>query len=158
MFDVMMADPVMVAINKRIYNYHINPGSISTNRNISNSRQWVKDMMQELGRISREVDGFKDEDPALCSSCRKSLDLKMYYLCSRMLSAAYSVKEFKALLNECKESGMLPPRSVPDCSKERRQISRCKVITSCPNLYPVNSFLYRKVFLPFLYPFFKRLS
>ena len=143
-FDVMKANPSIISVAKRIYRYNINPNSISTTRSPEHSRRWVTDLMGSMYRIAGELEPMRDSDPALFKSCRRSLDGKMVALFSRILSANYTTKEYKSLLNSCREAKLLPLQTQPN--------TVINLLARFPILYPVASTLYRRLFLPFIYP------
>ena len=143
MFDVMMANPHIVSVARRIYQYNISPDSLSTNRTPDHSRRWVKDLMGSMAMISKRLEPFRESDPVLFEKCRGCLDGKTNAFFSRMLSAEYSTREFRGILASCKENGILP---------QQIQINVfVSLLTHMPSLYPCASVLFRRVFLPFIY-------
>ena len=144
LFDVMMAGPSIVSVARRIYQYNISPDSLSANRTPEHSRRWVNDLVDSMTMILKRLEPFRESDPALFERCRRSLDDKSNSLFSRMLSAKYSISEFRGILASCKERGLLP---------QQIQINVfVSLLTRIPSLYPCASVLFRRVFLPFIYP------
>lgn len=144
MFDVMMTNPRIVSAARRVYQYFIHPESISTSRSPEHSRRWVRDLSGTMARIARELEPFRDSDPALYASCHRGLDQKMPSLFSRILSARYTKEEYRRLLSSCEMAGLLPLQT-----QSQPLIS---TLTSFPSLYPLASVLFRRVFLPYIYP------
>lgn len=144
MFDVLMANPQIVSIAQRIYQYYINPSSISTTRSPEHSRRWVKDLIDTMSHIVRELEPFRDSDSALYAKCHQSLDDKCLALFSRMLSANYTTEEFRGILSICQEKGLLPLQT------KRNLLVSC--LTHSPFLYSPASFVFRRLFLPYIYP------
>ena len=144
MFDVMMANPHIISVAKRLYLYHIHPNSLSTTWSPEQSRRWVKDLTDSLSRIAGELEQMRNSDPLLYKSCRWSLDGKMTALFSRILSANYSTKEYRTVLNSCRTKALLP--------LQIQSNTPVSLLARFPFLYPIASSLFRRVFLPYVYP------
>lgn len=144
MYEVMMANPRIVAVSKRIYQYNINPNSLSTNWSPEHSRRWVKDLMRSMTRIAGQLECFRESDKGLYDSCKRSLDNKVISLFSRILSANYTIKEYRSIVSMCKVNGLIPLTT--------RFNAIISILTVSPFLYPVASLLFRRIFLPYIYP------
>jgi glycosyltransferase involved in cell wall biosynthesis len=144
MYDIMSANPRVVSVARRIYQYNIRPSSISTIRSPEHSRRWVKDLSGSMTRIIQDLERFRESDPGLFRSCRCSLDHKMSALFSRVLSAQYTTKEFLAFLGSCRKVDLLPLKY-----KANVVVS---ILNRFPFLYPFASVVYRRLFLPYIYP------
>ena len=144
MFDVIMANPHIVSVAQRIYLYNISPNSLSTNRTSEHSRRWVNDLMSSLAKIEQALEPFRDSDPTLFEKCQRSFDDKVNSLFSRMLSAQYSLREFRDIIASCKEKRILP---------QQIQINAfVSLLTRIPSLYPLARVVFNRLFLPFVYP------
>ena len=152
MFDVMMAHPSMISVARRIYRYNILPGSISTTRSIGHSRKWVKDLSDTMIRISDTLSPFQKQDSALFERCHQSLDAKMAALFSRILSARYSTDEYRKLLCELRQGGVLPFSSPPAGKRETLIRFFLILIIKIPFLYPFACWCFHRLFLPYIYP------
>lgn len=152
MFDVMMTNPQIVSVARRIYRYYIRPDSLSTIRTADHSRRWVNDMKDTMTEISIRLTDYRDSDPVLFSRCRGSLDGKTVALFSRVLSSDYTIGEFRSFLDSCHEIGILPFQSRPSGLKNRLLRLSVKILDALPFLYPVAGRFYTKVFIPFVYP------
>ena len=144
MFDVMMADPRIISVSRRIYQYCIHPNSVSTNRSYENSRRWVSDLMGTMMRIATILYSYRETDSLLYDSCWRSMDNKTVSLFSRILSAKYTVKDFREIVAFCRAGGLIPL-----VTQSNAAIS---ILCRLPHVYPVAGFLFRRVFLPFIYP------
>lgn len=152
MNDVMMAQPTIISVASRIYRYNIVPDSISTKRSPEHSLRWVQDLKDTMIRIRRSLDPFREKDPLLYEKCRDSLDAKMVPLFSRILSAKYSLTEYRSILEECTTNDLIPLSSSQASKKgtiSRRVLS---LLIRYPAIYPVASFLFCRLFLPYIYP------
>lgn len=152
MFDVLSTNPSLVSIGRRIYCYVIQPNSISTNRTVAHSRKWVKDLTETMRRISKEVDSFKKNDSELYARCHQSLDGKMVSLFSRVLSADYSIGEYRTFLKTCRDAGLLPLRYSGGSIREKLLFRAVSILSSWTWLYPAACFFYTRGFLPYVYP------
>jgi len=148
MFDVMMANPQIVSVARRIYLYNIHSGSRSNTRSSAHSRRRVNDLQTYMIRIARTLDPFRDSDPILYQSCRSGLDKKTRSLISRSLSAKYSIKEFRSFISSCFAAGLLPLQSKPDLL--------VRILSHFPFLYPLASISFVHIFLPYIYPHINR--
>jgi glycosyltransferase involved in cell wall biosynthesis len=144
MFDVMMANPCIVSVARRIYQFNSSPNSISTTRTPDHSRRWVRDLMGAMSRIAGELEPFRESDPQLFQSCRRSLDNKMNSLFSRCLSAKYTPEEYRGFLSSCRDAGLFPLHS--------KSLSFIAVLIRFPFLYPFASTIYSRIFLAYIYP------
>ena len=144
MFDVLMANPRIVSIAQRVYQYHINPSSISTTRTPEHSRRWVNDLIDTMFHIVSELEPLRDSDSVLYEKCHRSLDDKCLALFSRILSADYKTRDFREVLFICHEKGLLPLQT------KRNLLVSC--LTHFPFLYSPASFVFRRLFLPYIYP------
>lgn len=151
MFDVMKSNPRIVSVSARLYNYFIHRGSITANRTAMHSRRWVKDSLGTLIRIIAELQVFRERDPDLYDRCRESLDERMIPFFSRILSSHYSVSEFRNVVHNCRENGLLPFQS----SASSRKMFLCRVLINMvitfPFLYPIFSRIYTMFFLPYFH-------
>ena len=148
MYDVMMANPNVISVAKQIYLYNIHPDSISTRRNTDNSRCWVNDMSGTLIRIASDLEKYRTSDPVLFKSCHLSLDRKMLSLFSRALTANYSIQEFRAILSVLRNNDLLPLRFNHNLI--------VFLLNKYPFLYPIASTVYRRIFIPYIYPHIDR--
>ena len=152
MFDVLMADPSMVAVAAPVYRYYINPNSLSTVHSPEHSRLWVTALLAGLSRIRADIEPFRTEDPPLFASCRHSLDARLPAFFSRMLTAQYTGTEFKSLLHQCMEADLLPWQSGATVRRERLGRMMIRLLTDAPFLYPAVSWGYTHFFLSWVYP------
>lgn len=144
MFDVMMANPLIISVARRIYVYNIHPNSLSTNRTAEHSRRWVNDLIGSLAKIEKTLESFRGSDPAIFEKSQRCLDNKINSLFSRMLTAKYSIREFRDIIASCKEKRILP---------QQTQINAfVSLLTRFPSLYPCAGTVFRRLFLPFVYP------
>ncbi|MBR6883472.1 MAG: glycosyltransferase [Bacteroidales bacterium] len=152
MFDVLMADPPMVAVAATVYRYYINPNSLSTARSLGHSRRWVASLLSELSRIRTRIEPFRTEEPFLYTSCRESLDARLPALFSRILTSQYTITDFKSILHQCTEVGLLPWKSKAAGRRARLGQVMIHLLTVAPFLYPVVSWWFIHFFLPWIYP------
>jgi len=152
MYDVMMARPTIISVASRIYQYNIVPNSISTKHSSEHSRRWVQDLIDTMKRINLGLDPFREKDPLLYKKCRESLDAKMVSLFSRILSAKFTVTEYKSLLKELTRCGLLPLSSSQTSKREEWAKRFLALLIRFPTFYPAASFLFSRVFLPYVYP------
>lgn len=152
MYDVMMARPTIISVASRIYQYNIVPNSISTKRSLEHSRRWVRDLTDTMKRIRYGIDSFKGKDSLLYEKCRKSLDGKTISLFSRVLSARYTISEYKSILKELTSYGLLPLNSSLMSKREEWARRVLAILVRYPFLYPAASIMYCRVFLPYIYP------
>lgn len=143
-FDVMMANPHIVSVARRAYLYNIHPDSISSTRSPEHSRRWVQDLLGSMSRIARELARFQESDPIFYEVCSKSLEAKYSMLFSRILSAHYTIAEYRVILEKCRNATLLPLRF--------RHPFILSILTTAPSLYPLASALFRRLFLPYIYP------
>lgn len=152
MYDVMMARPIIISLASRIYQYNIVSDSLSTRRSPEHSRRWVGDLKETIKRICYGLDSFREKDYDLYEKCRQSLDEKTISLFSRALSAKYLLSEYKSFLDECKKIGLIPLSSEKLRGRKTMACNVIALLIRFPALYPIASFLFCRVFLPFIYP------
>lgn len=151
MADVLFANPSVVSLECRIYNYVIRDNSITTRKTVEHSRRWVRDLIWTIDRIYRKTIGYKETNELLYNHCMDSLQGKMLPLFSRVMFCDY---KHSAFMNEV----LIPMRSIKILPI--RQFSGgylviiSKVIINLLNLMP---WIYRPAQWLFINVFYKHL-
>ena len=146
MFEVLIADPTIVSVNRIVYLYDIANSGITVNRDKRHSRLCEESLSGFLSTISKEVDTFKPSDPVLWGKARFSLDLKVLSLFSRILQADYSLRAFKEKTASFKDSGLLPFSEQSDLSLRVRLAKMVvEVMVKVPFAYLPAKLLYKVI-------------
>lgn len=152
MFRVMMADPMIISLDAHVYQYSIRPNSISTDKSQGQSRRFATDLSGTLVRIESILKDYKNSDPLLYYSCRKSIETRLITLFSRTLSSDYSKEEFKALIQSLEAVGLLPLETDPSSKQERISRTAISILSCFPGSFPPAKWMFRHFFLPIVYP------
>lgn len=142
MADVLFCNPTIISLAARIYNYEIHETSRSTTMTVEHSRRWTEDSLLTLSHVCQKVSPYKDIDKELYEACMTSMEGTMITFFSRLLSADYSLKEYKKILKQCKSIGVLPLRSL----KGGKKIVLMKRIIRLSCRFPVLYVLGKKLY------------
>lgn len=156
MTDVLFANPFVVSISLRIYNYIIRSDSISTRRSKNHSRQWVEDLSKTICYVNERTELYRQSDAILYTQIRHSLEFKFVSLTSRCLSADYSLKEFRSIFVMFKTIDLLPLKIIGESLRLRLVRYAINTLYKMPLLYLPAKFIYCQFFLRFIYPKFDR--
>ena len=149
---VMMADPMIISLDAHVYQYSIRPNSISTNKSQGQSRRFATDLSGTLVRIESILKDYKNSDPLLYYSCRKSIETRLITLFSRTLSSDFSKEEFKAFIQSLKAAGLLPLETDPSSKLEWISRSAISFLSRFPGIFSPAKWMFRHFFLPIAYP------
>lgn len=151
MADFLLSNPMVVSVAARIYNYEIHEESISSTRSVENSRRWVDDLLDTLSYIVKRLNEYKEHDSALYEACMNSIEGKMTPLFSRILSADYTLAEYKKKVERCKVLGVMPLKATGSMM-QRLARTATNMLFKHPITYLFTKGIYNKVFIPFIKP------
>jgi hypothetical protein len=87
-----------------------------------------------------------EKDPGFSEALeRKIASTSMAYM-SRVLCADFSKVEFAELIQRLKQKGIFPFQEID------RRIKAVNLIGKFPFLYPIGSFVYKRLFVPYILP------
>jgi glycosyltransferase involved in cell wall biosynthesis len=152
MADVLFANPYVISLALRIYNYFVRIDSITTIRSPKHSRHWVEDLSGTICYVNEKAEKYKQSDGVLYSQMRQSLEMKIVSLMSRCLSADFTLNEFKDILIKFHTVNLLPLKMIG--GSLRLRLIRCIVnlLFRIPLSYLPAKYVYRVFFLRFIYP------
>ena len=154
--DVLLSNPNIVAVTNRIYNYVIRESSISSTRTAENSRRWVNDLIRTLPTTVEQLSAYKTRNQDLYDSGMSAIEDKKIILFSRLLSADYSLSEYKETIKRCKALRLLPLERYSGSLKQRWARMYFNLLYRIPLAYMLTKRLYNKLFLPFIKPLLDR--
>ena len=135
----------MLCVSSSIYRYVIRPNSASTNRDRQYMKKCVEDQLDSFDELMSNVAGTPNEKKS-----RFFLFSLMPSLLSRSLSARLGVDEFRQVSQRCKKYTLWPMPYYSFWTKKFR--AYCHAINFFdrhPRLFPVASYLYAKIFVPY---------
>ena len=156
MSEVLLSNPIVVSLAARIYNYEIREDSTSSTRSIGHSRRWVEDLLSTLSDIVSRLNNYQETDSALYETCMKSIDGKMIALSSRLMSADYSLSEYKEKVERCKKLGVLPLKNMTGSVKQRIVTSVTNTLYEYPSTYLFAKNFYNRLFITYIKPYINR--
>lgn len=143
--DVYMRDLRMIAINSDIYRYIVHEGQLtSRNRDKQLSRVIIKnaeetyDSAMNYRKMSDKIE--------LKNAIDNMIATQFIPLMSRILTSDISRTEFAELMARLSKKGIFPVRELGKYQKAVNFIGKH------PSLFPLEKFLFQKIFVPFVLP------
>lgn len=152
MADVFLANPYVVSLALRIYNYMIRSESISTKRSPKHSRHWVEDLSGTICYVIEKFEKYRHCDGVLYSQMRQSLETKIVSLMSRCLSADFTLNEFKGILVKFQTVDLLPLKMIGGTRLLWLERFVVNTLYKIPLFYLPARFVYCHFFLKYIYP------
>lgn len=144
--DVYMCDPYVMQVSSNIYRYTVSEGQITRVREPHHMRSVVESYMC----LFDNMNAYMQQKPEIKETLQTYKQRETIPCMSRVLSADYTRKEFLSVKNSFLQLEVLPMRL---------QGKATKVINAVMTnylMYWMASFLYRKLFLPYVLPHLRR--
>lgn len=142
--DVYMKDLRLRCTKTSVYRYTVSDSQLTRKRDKAMMQRAVRSY-ETLFDLARSYQQASD-DNTLKLALERMISYQFTPFMSRVLSANFTVREYKELMTRLKEKGLYP---VQEFSRRDTMVNRIGRHTS---LYPVESLLFRKVFLPYVLP------
>ena len=142
--DVYMRNLRIRSTNTNIYRYTVNDKQLSRRRDDHSIRKAIKSYELLFDLAKSYETNLKDENIKLGNDRLFSYQFTPFV--SRLLSAKLTKKEFALTISQLRQKNIFP------ISVYERRDRIINVFCQHPALYPIGSFVYRKVFLPFILP------
>ncbi len=142
--EVYMKNLPIRCTDANIYRYTISKDQLTRKRDSGTMKKAITGFELLFDTAKKYQMIYDDED--LSKSFDRMIALMFPAYMSRALSINMTIQEFRDLINRLKRKGLFPILEVEKLSKA------CNLIGSMPYLYPIESFLYQKVFLPYFLP------
>lgn len=152
MADVLLANPYVISLALRIYNYFVRVDSITTIRSQKHSRHWVEDLSGTICYVNEKAEKYKQCDGVLYSQMRQSLEMKIVNLMSRCLSANFTLNEFKGILVKFHTVNLLPLKMIGGTKFLWLERFLINTLYKIPLFYLPTKFVYCHFFLKYIYP------
>lgn len=150
---VFLANPRYLSVKADIYRYVVRESSASTNRRKEFARKCVEDYLNAHHELMMAMDKFgMPQNKSLYEACICSIDSKKTFGFSRILTAAYSYKEFKRIKKWCKTIKFTPYLSHSTNWKARLICRIENLTTSNFLLYRIASFMFNYIITPYVMP------
>ena len=149
---VLLACPRMLSTSSRIYRYVIHSNTASTNRRSEYMKKCVEDQLCTNDELMETVNSISnDKNSVLYRHSVAFLRSQTPLLLSRSFSARLSVDEFRGLMLRCHGLGLLPMPFYAQMTRKLRIYSHViNFLDRHPRFFPMASFVYVKVFVPFI--------
>lgn len=154
---VLLHNPMVVSTKANIYRYVLREDSAIGNRSKIQSRKCVDDGLTSYEHIREELEKSSFiKNKGVVKACVDSMNIKKNSLYSRMLSSEYGYGQFRILKKRIDQNCFYP--IVPWSDSRRNQLG-CKAINflfSSYLTYAIGSFLFTKIFTPYILPRYRR--
>lgn len=138
-FEVYMRDLRIRETNTNIYRYTVNEGQATGKRNKESSRRIIEDAERFYDKVKR----FQNKADNITKDAIDTMIANQFTpFMSRALSADYTRKEFSELMTRLSHKGVFPIREIG------KQAKIVNFIGKHPFLYPLESFVFRRIFYP----------
>lgn len=143
--EVYMKDLRIRGTNLNIYRYTVNDAQMTRNRNKEKMRRII-DGYEHIFDVAKENQRSVCNDRELSQSIDRWISNIFTPYMSRLLCADLTKEEFSDKIDRLNQKGIFPIHA----SNERQKIFN--FIGNHPSLYPIESLLYRKIFIPYILP------
>ena len=150
----LLANPRLCSTSSIVYQYLIHPGSAATSRYKIYARKCTYDHL-EVNRKLMEIlerDGLRETEPEVYKRSIATIQSKQLLVFSRMLSSDINTKEFRQIVKDQKEQGLLPMKNRNGSRKIWLSRFAVNTLAACPFFYRLVQGLYSRVFVPFILP------
>lgn len=144
-FEVYLKDLRLRCTNVSIYRYTVSEGQMTRNRNKKAMRRMI-DGYEQIFDVAKQNQQSICNDTELSQAIDKWIAYTFTPYMSRLLSADLTKKEFSDTIDRLKLRGVFPI----NVSDKNHKI--CNFIGNHPSLYPIESLMYRKIFIPYILP------
>ncbi len=144
--DVYMCDPYVMQVSSNIYRYTVSEGQITRVREPHHMRSVVESYMC----LFDNMNAYMQQKPEIKEALQTYKQRETIPCMSRVLSADYTRKEFLSVRHSFLKLEVLPMRLQGKASKV------INVVMANYLMYWMASFLYRKLFLPYVLPHLRR--
>lgn len=140
--DAYMCNPRVMQVTSNLYRYMVSPGQVTRIRNPRHMRIVVQHYVGLFENMTRYI----KEKPEVSDALRLYREQEMVPCMSRILTANYNKEEFISVRGTFRHLDMLPLKQM---NKAGRVIN---LLMANYVMYAMGSFLYRKIFLPYVLP------
>ena len=144
--DVYMCDPYVMQVSSNIYRYTVSEGQITRVREPHHMRSVVESYMC----LFDNMNAYMQQKPEIKEALLAYKQRETIPCMSRVLSADYTRKEFLSVRHSFLKLEVLPMRLQGKASKV------INVVMANYLMYWMASFLYRKLFVPYVLPRLRR--
>ena len=142
---VYLKNPRLRVVSSRIYRYELHEDSILRRRDNDHLRRAINSYIYQIDKLYEYILDNKDECE-LSKGLQSILDMQIVPFVSRILSSNYSINEFKKLKEKYLKLGIIP------INRGEAVFHYVNFLFRFPSLIGFNQFLYRKLFIPYIYP------
>lgn len=143
--EVYMKDLCIRCANANLYRYTTNAGQATRKRD-SKTMEKAVNGFEYLFDIAKSYQKARNSDKQLSDGIDKMIAMVFSSYISRLLCADLSSIEFRKKTKELREKEILPIQEIEKKHKIYNMICRH------PSWYPIESLLYRKIFIPYILP------
>ena len=150
---VYIANPRIVSTRARFYRYVIHEGSATTRRSVEHTRRCVDDYLDSYRDIMAcmEQYGIRQGTP-LYDACIRSVNSKKMFGFSRILSAEYTRKQYKEVMEKCRNIGFYPVQRTAAGMKHKLTVALMNSVMRHRWLYRPASFAFNRIVVPYVPP------
>lgn len=144
---LLLTNPRIISTSANIYRYIIHKNSLTTTRSLDYTRRCVNDFLEAIFEIYNHIYNLKDTNPKVYYNCLQTFESKAIIIYSRILSANYNKEDFNKTISRLRFLLQLSKLNSPNKYQFLIKIS-CSTYFS----YVLSSYLYIKIFVPYILP------
>lgn len=151
--SVYIANPRVVSTRARFYRYVIHENSATTRRSVEHTRRCVDDYLASYHDIMMCMEKYgirKGSD--VYDACIRSVNSKKMFGFSRILSAEYTRKQYKVVMERCREIGFYPVVPTSNEGKHCMTVRLMNSVMANGWLYKPVSFAFNHIVVPYILP------
>ena len=151
--SMYIANPRMVSTRARFYRYVIHENSATTRRSVEHTRRCVDDYLASYHDIMVCMEKYgirKGSD--VYDACIRSVNSKKMFGFSRILSAEYTRKQYKEVMENCRDIGFYPVLRTTGGVKHKLTVGVMNSVMRHEWLYKPASLAFNRIVVPYVLP------
>ena len=150
----LLANPRICSTSSIVYQYLIHPNSASTSRDKIHAKRCAYDHLEVNKVLVNTLQRYKlrESSPKVYEKSIETIQSKMLLIFSRLLSSDISLEEFKQIVKEQKEKGILPVKDLGDSLKMKISCAFINCLATMTFIYYPAKFMYIEIFVPYILP------
>lgn len=143
----LLANPRICSTSSIAYQYLIHPGSASTSRDKVHARRCAYDHLEVNKVLINQLNNIKQLLPKVFEKGKETIQGKLLLIFSRILSSDINSKEFRQIIKEQKEIGIIPLSGLEGGIKMSISVLMVNVLVSFPSFFCIFKYFYSKLFV-----------
>ena len=146
----LLSRPRICSTSSVVYQYLIHPNSATTSRDKVHARRCAYDHLEVNKILINQLNNIKHSLPKVFEKGKETIQGKLLLIFSRILSSDINSKEFRQIIKEQKEIGIIPLSGLEGGIKMSISVLMVNGLAAFPGFYLIVKSLYSKFFTSFV--------